>query len=106
MDASRADAKSNYARATVLPATGVLPGIAIWLFSRQLTGQVELWDADAPIWPLSWLLIAVLGGYATHAVVVVVVVTLRLIEVTPENRRRLELESGRSEAPCEDKEKR
>jgi hypothetical protein len=66
MDASRADAKSNYARAMVLLATGVLPGIAIWLFSPQLTGQVEPWDADAPIWPLSWLLIAVLGGLVGH----------------------------------------
>ena len=66
MDASRADAKSNYARAMVLLATGVLPGIAIWLFSPQLTGKVEPWDADAPIWPLSWLLIAALGGLVGH----------------------------------------
>jgi hypothetical protein len=40
MDASRADVKSNYARAMVLLATGVLSAIAIWLFSPQLTGQV------------------------------------------------------------------
>jgi hypothetical protein len=66
MDASRADAKSNYARASVLLATGVLSGIAIWPFSPQLTGQVEPWDADAPIRPPSWLLIAVPGGLVGH----------------------------------------
>ncbi len=53
-------------KALILLALGVLSGIAIWWFSPWLTGKVEPWDADAPIWPLSWLLVAVLGGLSGH----------------------------------------
>ena len=45
-----------------LLALGVLLGAAIWVFSPWLTGKIEPWDADRPIWPLSWLVIAFLGG--------------------------------------------
>lgn len=41
---------------------GLALGVAIWLFSPWLTGKVEPWDADAPIWPLSWLAVAIAGG--------------------------------------------
>ncbi len=45
-----------------LLALGILLGIAIWLFSPWLTGRIEPWDADTPIWLYSWILVAVLGG--------------------------------------------
>lgn len=45
-----------------LLALGVLLGAAIWLFSPALTGRAEPWDADAPIWFLSWIPLALLGG--------------------------------------------
>jgi hypothetical protein len=44
----------------------MLLGAAIWLLSPWLTGKSEPWDADAPIWSLSWLLVAVLGGLTGH----------------------------------------
>ncbi|CDI03459.1 membrane hypothetical protein [Candidatus Competibacter denitrificans Run_A_D11] len=50
----------------VLLTLGVVSGVAIWWFSPWLTGQVEPWDADTPIWLLSWLLIAVTGGLVGH----------------------------------------
>jgi hypothetical protein len=50
-----------------LLALGILLGCALWLFSPWLTGTVEPWDAEAPIWGLSWLLVAVLGGLVGHA---------------------------------------
>jgi hypothetical protein len=53
-------------KALTLLALGVLLGGAIWLTSPWLTGKAEPWDADAPIWTLSWLLVAVLGGLAGH----------------------------------------
>lgn len=53
-------------KALVLLALGVLLGVAVWLFSPWLTGKVEPWDADTPIWPLSWLLVAILGGLVGH----------------------------------------
>lgn len=53
-------------KALVLLTLGVLSGVAIWLFSPWLTGKIEPWDADAPIWSLSWLLIAGLGGLVGH----------------------------------------
>lgn len=49
-----------------LLALGILLGISVWLFSRWLTGKVEPWDADTPIWPFSWLLVAILGGIVGH----------------------------------------
>jgi hypothetical protein len=49
-----------------LLAIGVLAGIGMWIFSPWLTGTIEPWDADAPIWMLSWLLIAVIGGLVGH----------------------------------------
>jgi hypothetical protein len=45
-----------------LLAFGIICGGAIWIFSPWLTGRAEPWDADGPIWALSWLLVAVLGG--------------------------------------------
>jgi len=53
-------------QALTLLTVGVLLGIAVWVFSPWLTGKVEPWDADAPIWALSWLLLAVLGGFVGH----------------------------------------
>lgn len=50
----------------VLLAIGILSGVAIWVCSPWLTGTIEPWDADAPIWPLSWLLAASLGGLVGH----------------------------------------
>lgn len=41
---------------------GAALGAGIWLLSPWLTGAAEPWDANAPIWPLSWLVVAVLGG--------------------------------------------
>ena len=53
-------------KALVLLALGMLLGVAIWLFSPWVTGRSEPWDADAPIWSLSWLLVATLGGLTGH----------------------------------------
>lgn len=52
--------------APVLLVIGVLSGVAMWVCSPWLTGTSEPWDADAPIWMLSWLLIAIIGGLAGH----------------------------------------
>ena len=49
-------------KALALLALGMLLGVTIWLFSPWVTGKSEPWDADAPIWSLSWLLVAALGG--------------------------------------------
>lgn len=48
--------------ALLLLVIGAGLGAGVWLFSPWLTGHVEPWDADAPIWPASWLLIAIAGG--------------------------------------------
>lgn len=59
-------------KALALLALGIVLGVAIWVFSPWLTGKVEPWDADepiwslAPIWPLSWLVVAILGGLIGH----------------------------------------
>ena len=50
----------------VLLATGILAGVGIWIFSPWLTGTIEPWDAETPIWMLSWLPIAVVGGLVGH----------------------------------------
>ncbi|MFZ2651895.1 MAG: hypothetical protein WA210_17500 [Burkholderiaceae bacterium] len=50
------------ARALALLGVGAILGAAIWLFSPWLTGRAEPWDADFPLWGLSWLLIGVAGG--------------------------------------------
>ncbi len=52
--------------ALLLSAVGVVLGIAIWVLSPWLIGKAEPWDADAPLWSLSWLVVAVLGGLAGH----------------------------------------
>jgi hypothetical protein len=52
--------------ALLLLAAGVVLGAGIWVFSPWLTGHVEPWDADAPIWQASWLLIAIAGGCTGH----------------------------------------
>lgn len=49
-------------KAAALLALGAGLGIAIWVLSPWLTGRTEPWDADAPIWPLSWLVVAACGG--------------------------------------------
>jgi hypothetical protein len=45
---------------------GIMMGAAIWIFSPWLTGKIEPWDADQPIWTLSWLVVAILGGLIGH----------------------------------------
>ena len=52
--------------APVLLAIGILAGIAIWVCSPWLTGTIEPWDAEAPIWMLSWFLVASIGGLVGH----------------------------------------
>jgi hypothetical protein len=52
--------------ALVLLTIGVLAGVGIWIFSPWLTGTIEPWDADAPIWLCSWVLMAVLGSLVGH----------------------------------------
>ena len=52
--------------AQVLLSIGVLSGIAIWVFSPWLTGTIEPWDADTPIWPLSWFVVAIVGSLIGH----------------------------------------
>ena len=54
-------------KALALLALGMVLGVTIWLFSPWVTGKSEPWDADAPIWSLSWLLVATLGGLTGHA---------------------------------------
>lgn len=49
-----------------LMVIGVVAGVGMWVCSPWLTGTIEPWDADAPIWMLSWLLIAVIGGLVGH----------------------------------------
>lgn len=49
-----------------LLAIGVAAGVGMWMCSPWLTGTIEPWDADAPIWPLSWLIIAIFGGLVGH----------------------------------------
>jgi hypothetical protein len=53
-------------KALVLLAVGIALGAAIWVFSPWLTGRIEPWDADQPVWALSWLAIAILGGLTGH----------------------------------------
>lgn len=53
-------------KAPLLLTIGVLAGVGIWIFSPWLTGTIEPWDADAPIWLFSWVLMAVLGGVVGH----------------------------------------
>ena len=45
---------------------GVVLGVTIRVVSPSLIGTAEPWDADVPIWPFSWLVVAVLGGFAGH----------------------------------------
>ncbi|MDX2252867.1 MAG: hypothetical protein NW202_11300 [Nitrospira sp.] len=52
--------------APALLATGVLAGIAIWVCSPWPTGTIEPWDVEAPIWMLSWFLVASIGGLVGH----------------------------------------
>lgn len=49
-------------KAASLLALGAGLGIAIWVLSPWLTGRAEPWDADVPIWPFSWFVVAALGG--------------------------------------------
>ena len=44
--------------------TGVALGGAFGWFSPAITGHAEPWDADAPVWGLSWLVVALAGGAA------------------------------------------
>jgi len=48
--------------ALILLALGALLGVATWVFSPWLTGRVEPWDADLPIWLALWLIVAIAGG--------------------------------------------
>ena len=49
-------------KTSAILTVGILLGVAVWVFSPWLTGKVEPWDADAPVWQLSWLVVAVAGG--------------------------------------------
>lgn len=49
-------------QALTLLTVGVSLGITIWVCSPWLTGKTEPWDGDTPIWSLSWLSVAVIGG--------------------------------------------
>jgi hypothetical protein len=49
-------------KAVALFALGVGLGIAIWVPSPWLTGRTEPWDADSPIWTLSWFVVAAAGS--------------------------------------------
>ncbi len=53
--------------ALVLFGLGVFLGVSVWVFSPWLTGKTEPWDAEAPIWGLSWLAVAILGGLTGRA---------------------------------------
>lgn len=48
--------------AMLLLASGVALGVGVWVFSPWLTGHVEPWDAERPIWIASWLAIGFVGG--------------------------------------------
>ena len=50
----------------VLLAVGILSGVAIWVCSPWLTGTIEPWDADTPIWPLSWFVVSIVGSLVGH----------------------------------------
>jgi protein-S-isoprenylcysteine O-methyltransferase Ste14 len=45
-------------------AAGLLLGAALWLFSSALLGHVEPWDAQMPVWSLSWPVVGALGAAA------------------------------------------
>jgi len=47
-------------------AVGALLGAALWLFSPAWLGHAEPWDAQAPVWSLSWLGIGALGAAGRH----------------------------------------
>lgn len=47
-------------------AVGLLLGAALWLLSPALLGRTEPWDADAPVWSLSWLVVGTIAGAARH----------------------------------------
>ena len=57
---------SSTRMALALLTVGILLGIAIWVVSPWLTGTVEPWDADIPVWSLSWLVVAIAGGLVGH----------------------------------------
>lgn len=41
---------------------GIALGVALWALSPWLTGRAEPWDAERPIWGLSWVPVALVGG--------------------------------------------
>jgi len=51
-------------QALMLLALGILLGAGIWVLSPWLIGTIEPWDAEAPVWGISWLAVAFLGGLA------------------------------------------
>jgi hypothetical protein len=53
-------------KSLALLGIGALLGVLIWMLSPWLTGKAEPWDAEAPIWLVSWLLVAVVGGAIGH----------------------------------------
>lgn len=57
---------SGHAKTLAWLALGIALGVGIWVFSPWLTGRIEPWDAERPIWPLSWLVVALAGGFAGH----------------------------------------
>ena len=57
--------RARYKSLTLL-GIGVILGVAIWTCSPWVTGTIEPWDANTSIWPLSWLLLAVIGGLLGH----------------------------------------
>ncbi len=53
--------------ALALFAVGAALGGAIWMFSPWLAGSKEPWDADVPVWQLSWIAVAIGGSLAGRA---------------------------------------
>jgi len=46
---------------------GISLGLAIWILSPMLLGNVEPWDPSLPVWSVSWLVIGILGGLTRRA---------------------------------------
>lgn len=59
---------SSRRSALALLTAGAALGGAIWVFSPWLTGAKEPWDADVPVWSLSWIAVAFGGGLTGRAV--------------------------------------
>jgi hypothetical protein len=61
-----APVSSRHAALSLL-GVGAALGVAVWMFSPWLTGASEPWDAAFPLWPLSWLTVAIGGALTGRA---------------------------------------